>query len=493
MPIEVQASDVFNAVPKIDQPGKRLWSFYGPDWEFRNHYGYLHMMGYDDKPTERFRPKLVRYKGKIYPANRIHSAWPGIEIDGETALMQPKMSDIVKMWVAHRADPANKYPELARIADDNGDGAPEVNRAEEIDALIHSVTQMLTDIQYPLQKKRVVWVMDDRVYRSGAEYRVLPKRDWEASPYANVHKYSHDIFPSEAARGSNGCTDCHSFRSAFFYAPVLKHLFDENAKSVVEPQYQRLGFSGVSVALGAWRESVLKRVGLWVPVAVVLLCLFHLVIFGTRRVSVDLGDEEVVRHRPGERLAHALGLVSFVVLALTGCSFLLGNGNPLGDTARTVHEYVGWFFAAAVVAIFFFWLRSGRFAAHDWRWLRYLGGYFGFGGALPAGKFNAGQKIYFWFVVLCGLGLFATGVLMSFRDGVRSWLPLAYTIHDGLAILFVSAVVAHFYLAVVAVPGALRAILEGKVSTRWAQHHHPEWLEEAADHLQGRDEGPQNT
>lgn len=29
------------------------------------------MMGYDDKPTERFRPKLVRYQGKIYPANQI--------------------------------------------------------------------------------------------------------------------------------------------------------------------------------------------------------------------------------------------------------------------------------------------------------------------------------------------------------------------------------------------------------------------------------------
>jgi len=108
MPIEVQASDVFNPAPKIDQPGKRLWTFYGPNWQFRNHYGYLNMMRYDDKPTERFRPKLVRYKGKIYPANQIHSAWPGIEIEGETALMQPKMSDIVKMWMTHRSAPGKK-------------------------------------------------------------------------------------------------------------------------------------------------------------------------------------------------------------------------------------------------------------------------------------------------------------------------------------------------------------------------------------------------
>ncbi len=42
------------------------------------------MMGYDDKPTERFRPKLVRYKGKIFRPIRFTVPGP-IEIDGETA------------------------------------------------------------------------------------------------------------------------------------------------------------------------------------------------------------------------------------------------------------------------------------------------------------------------------------------------------------------------------------------------------------------------
>lgn len=258
MPIEVQASDVFNPAPKIDVPGKRLWTFYGPNWEFRNHYGYLHMMGYDDKPTERFRPKLVRYKGKIYPANQVHSAWPGIEIEGQTGLMQPRMGDILKMWTAHRADPQHKYPELAKIVDDTGDGMPEVNRPEEIDALIRSVTQMLADIQYPMENKRVVWVMDDRVYRSGREYRVLPKREWEASPYANVHKYSHDVFPAKAALGAGGCTDCHSPGSEFFFAPALVHLFDESGHPVVEPQYRRLNLSRSMVTLTACCQAYIK-------------------------------------------------------------------------------------------------------------------------------------------------------------------------------------------------------------------------------------------
>ncbi len=489
MPIEVQAGDVFNPDAKIPKGGKQLWTFYGVGGTYRNHYGFLEMMGYDDKPTESFRPALALYKGKIYPVNRVHSSWPGIEIEGKPGLMQPRMSDIRKMWVAHREDP-EQHPEVAEITDDNGDGVIEVNRPAEIDALITAVTNHLTAIGYPLEGRRVVWVNNDRVYRSGTEYRTVEQREWEASPYANIHKYSHDVFPAKAALGANGCTNCHSPGTEFFYAPALKYLFDENAKPVVEPQYRRLGLSGAGVALGVWRESVLKRAGLWVPTAVVLLCLFHLVIFGARRVSVGPADKEVARYRLGERLAHAFGLVSFLVLVLTGCSFLLGNGDPLGDTARMVHTYVGWVFAAAVVAILFFWFRSGKFAAHDWRWLRYLGGYFGFGRSLPAGRFNAGQKMYFWFVVLCGLGLFASGVLMSFRDGLRPWMPFAYTIHDGLAILFVSAVVAHFYLAVVAAPGALRAIFEGKVSARWAQHHHPDWPVEAPYPLHAQ--GPTN-
>lgn len=257
MPVEAQISDVYNPAPRIKSPGKKLWTFYGPDWKYRNHYGYLEMMGYDDKPTERFRPKLVRYKGKIYPANRIHSAWPGIEIEGQSALMQPRMGDILKMWREHQADPA-KYPELAKIVDDNDDGVPEVNRPEEIDALIASVALLLTDLGYPMEGKRVVWVMDDRVYGSGTEYRKVEKHEWEASPFANVHKYSHDVYPAKAALGASGCTDCHHPASEFFYAPVLTHLFDEKGSPVVQPQYAVLGLKWSEVTLTACCQAYLK-------------------------------------------------------------------------------------------------------------------------------------------------------------------------------------------------------------------------------------------
>jgi len=265
----VQAGDVFNPGTKIPTKGKHLWTFYGPDGKYWNHYGDLEMMGYDDKPTDPFRPVLARYKGKIYPVNRVHSAWPGIEVEGETALMQPKMGDIYKMWTAHKAD-ATKYPELSKITDDNGDDVPEVNRPEEIDALIQSVTQVLADTNYPMEGKRVVWVMDDRVYTSGTEFRNLDMHPWEASPYANVHKYNHDVLPANAALGINGCTDCHHPESDFFFASTVKYLFDENAQPVTQPQYRLLGLSLPAVRISAWREAYLKPVTYGL---IVVLCL----------------------------------------------------------------------------------------------------------------------------------------------------------------------------------------------------------------------------
>jgi len=313
MPIEVQASDRFNRDPYISAGMKQLWTFYGPDRRYRNHYGILETMGYDDKPTEPFRPVLVRYKGRIYPVNRVHSAWPAIETEGKPGLMMPKPGDIVKMWSAHLQDPT-RFPELASIKDDNGDGISEVNRPEEIDALIASVSAQLKKTGYPMEGRRVVWAMNDRVYSSGSQYREIPKNPWEASPYGNVHKYSHDVFPAASALGAGGCTDCHSPGSSFFFGSVLKYPFDESARPVLEPQYRILGIGGGWARLGAWREAYLK------PILYGLLLLLGCVLAGgvSRAVLAGAVEPHVPRRvwRGVPWLVVAAGIAGTVVLAL---------------------------------------------------------------------------------------------------------------------------------------------------------------------------------
>ncbi len=241
---QAQVSDVFNKGPKISPPPKRIWTFYDQDMNYWNHYGELNMFTINDQPTTPFQPVLIRYKGKIYPSNRVHSSWPGLLEEGKSGLNQPLMKDVFMMWKMHNED-SSKYPELFRIVDDSGDGVPEVNKPQEIDAIINSVRQYLTDTKYDLTGKKVVWVSNDRLYYSGNKWEKLPKYDYEASPYASVYKYSHDVAPAKAALGAKGCSDCHSKNSNFFFAQVLEYPFGEDGKPITIKQSDLIGYKEV--------------------------------------------------------------------------------------------------------------------------------------------------------------------------------------------------------------------------------------------------------
>jgi hypothetical protein len=136
----------------------------------------------------------------------------------------------------------------------------------------------LTFKGYDLNDKQVVWVNNDRIYFSGNDYQLIEKEMHEASPYASTHKFSHDIAPARAALGSNGCTDCHSLGSSFFFAQTLRYPFDDFGNPVTEPQYKSLGISSVMSYTGALRESLVKPLVYFSLGAFFLLLLARLLI-----------------------------------------------------------------------------------------------------------------------------------------------------------------------------------------------------------------------
>ncbi|MBR9977880.1 MAG: hypothetical protein KFH87_07310 [Bacteroidetes bacterium] len=268
----VQASDVYNPAPRISPPGKRIWTFYDQHMTFWNQYGELDLFSEQDKPTNLSRPTLIRYKGKIFPANRVHSTWVGFEEEGVPGLNMLFMKDFYAMWKKHRSDPQQYYPELSLITDDDGNGLLEVNRAGEIDALLKATRASLADTDFPMQQRRLVYVSNDRAYYSSEEFRILPKELYEATPYASVYKFSHDIAPARAALGAGGCTDCHSDDAQFFYGAVLEHPFTgEEARPEWIPNYSILDISAFWVRLGSIREQYMKPLVYFLGVAVVLL------------------------------------------------------------------------------------------------------------------------------------------------------------------------------------------------------------------------------
>lgn len=255
----VQASDVYNPAPRITPPPKHIWTFYDQEMNFWNHYGELDLFTAMDQPTDITRPTLFRYKGKIYPGNRVHSSWIGFEEHGRDGLNQLFMKDFFQMWMQHKADPAKNYPELVLIKDDNNDGMIEVNRPEEIEALLTSVKNYLNNTGFPLGGRRLVWVSDSKAFYSSKESRDLPREEYEATAYASVYKFSHDIAPAKAALGSGGCTDCHRNGSPFFEGKVLKEIFSaQDGKPKWVPNYEILSIASPWVKIGAFREASVK-------------------------------------------------------------------------------------------------------------------------------------------------------------------------------------------------------------------------------------------
>jgi hypothetical protein len=344
----VQASDVYNPAPRITPPGKHIWTFYDQRMEFWNHYGELDLFTEKDKPTDLTRPTLIRYKGKIFPANRVHSAFVGYEEQGKPGLNQLFMKDFYQMWAQHRADPTGKYPELATITDDNKDGVIEVNRPEEIDALLQATRAHLAATGFPMEGRRLVWVANSEAYYSATESRNLPREAWEATAYASVYKFSHDVAPAKAALGAGGCTDCHSAGAPFFQGAVLDAVFHgPDAEPRWIPNHQILGVTSFWVRLGAFREA-------WLKPAVYLLGAWALLLLA------GLGLRWLLLVRLGFRPGLARGLAVLVsgagalgVLALSFSPDWMGYVLLRRFTLDANHAWIslGCMLAAAAVAL----------------------------------------------------------------------------------------------------------------------------------------------
>ncbi len=475
----IQDASVFNTSPRIWPPPKRIWSFYGPDMKPWNYYGEAH--GYPEgvQPFFKFRPILGWYKGKIYPLNRVYTRWVGIKTDGKPGIDQPHMKDIFMMWKKHMDDPDKNFPQLKKIKDDNRDGFPEVNRPEEVKALLASVSIMLKGNGMPLQGKTVVFVDGDRYTTNGVDWKTIPKKPYEYSPYGSVFKFDHDICPGKNALGAQGCTDCHSSKSDFFFRKVMVRPFDKDGKPVTESNAHFLDYSPTALSLMAFQQGTLKSLGYWALFILVVLLMLHYVVYGPKRAEPGDPVETVSRFRTWERIIHYSLLVLFTMQAITGL-FTFSIHSLSSDAIgrfNTVHHYVGYLFLINIVMVFGIWVRDAFFEKFDWEWLTKVGGYLGYKGELPAARFNAGQKLYLWLVFFLGLFLAITGLIDIFSSDGSLRLAM-HSLHAIAAFILIMMVMVHVYLGVLANPGTLRGIFEGKVSKSWARKHHPLWKTE---------------
>ncbi|MFD9127794.1 cytochrome b/b6 domain-containing protein [Kitasatospora sp. NPDC059571] len=93
----------------------------------------------------------------------------------------------------------------------------------------------------------------------------------------------------------------------------------------------------------------------------------------------------------------------------------------------------------------------------------------------PAGKFNAGQKLYAAWIAGAALVMIGTGLLMWFTHlAPLVWRTGATFVHDWLAAAVAVVVGGHIWMAV-RDPEARRGMRTGRVDPLWAAREHPDW------------------
>jgi formate dehydrogenase subunit gamma len=261
-----------------------------------------------------------------------------------------------------------------------------------------------------------------------------------------------------------------------------------------------------------WHNGPLTIWGAVVELGVIALLAIFFAIRGRIRLHRGWSGRVVTRFNEFERFVHWLVAGSFVVLGLSGLNMLYGRYviRPLiggwGFAHMTyygklLHNYLAFAFMLGIVLMFVMWVAQNLPSRGDWTWLRKGGGMFTrTASEPPAGKFNAGQKILFWLVILGGISVSLSGLALLFPfhfhlfsgtfvaldvfglDLPTNLTPLAETQlsqlwHAAVGLMFIALIFGHIYLGTLGMEGAFESMASGNVDANWAREHHPQWAE----------------
>ncbi len=281
-----------------------------------------------------------------------------------------------------------------------------------------------------------------------------------------------------------------------------------------------------------YRTNVIKPYGGYLLLGTLGLLLLFYLLRGRIRIDAGKAGVTIQRFTSIERFGHWLLAGSFILLGITGLFslyarvFLLPKpeaglnsaeeimarqDGALVETllhySKWVHNNVSWAFMAGIVLVFVFWVIHNLPNRTDLVWLAKGGGIVGKGHP-PAKKFNAGQKLIFWSVILLGGSISVSGLSLLFPFelpmfaktfavlnnlgvptlfGVEAFptqlapheeMQFAQLWHAIVSFILMAIILAHIYIGSVGMEGAYAAMGSGDVDLNWAKEHHSLWVEE---------------
>jgi len=206
--------------------------------------------------------------------------------------------------------------------------------------------------------------------------------------------------------------------------------------------------------------------------------------------AVSKSGDRILRYSLAERINHWIAGLSYVYCLITGLAFwspymywmaaLAGSG----PTARFWHPWVGLVFTASTLWMYKLWRRDMAITDVDLAWKKAMPYYIRNEDEKlpPIGRFNYGQKIFFWVMFYGAILLLLSGIGLWFVESIPwslRWLRyLAVTVHVGTALVTIGAFIIHVYMGTAMVRGGFTSIIRGEVSAAWARMHHRLWYEQ---------------
>jgi formate dehydrogenase subunit gamma len=196
----------------------------------------------------------------------------------------------------------------------------------------------------------------------------------------------------------------------------------------------------------------------------------------------------IQRFTPLERYVHWVVGISFAILGVTGLIMMLGKYvllpvigytlfGWLAQLSKHLHNFAGPVFVVGLLIFIVMFVKDNLPRLYDFGWFLKAGGMVS-GEHVPSGKFNAGEKVWFWVgVVALSLIVSASGLVLNFPnfDQVRAIMIEMNVVHAVAAGAVMAASLGHIYLGTLGVEGAYDAMRYGYVDEAWAKEHHEYW------------------
>jgi formate dehydrogenase subunit gamma len=242
-----------------------------------------------------------------------------------------------------------------------------------------------------------------------------------------------------------------------------------------------------------WREfhqGTMHIIGIIVMLGMLALLTVFYLVRGRIRISAGPSGQTLTRFGAFERFMHWMTSSCFIILALSGINVTFGRSlilpvigpeafTTLSIGAKFAHNYLAFPFMGGILLMLVVWIKDNIPDATDLRWFAAGGGIIG-NDHPPAKRFNGGQKVIFWSVMLGGAALSVSGLYLLFPYAAGGVLNLQFwnVVHGLVSVVLVAIMIAHVYIGSIGMEGAFDAMGSGEVDLNWAKEHHSLWVKD---------------